>query len=213
MARRSDIDWDAVARDYALGRLTNDQLSKKHDVATSSIKRKAKELGWRRDLSENVRAATKAALIEEARLRSEEIGQRIGQEMGRESAIEDQIAVAAAVSENVAAVLGHRRDITALRALVANMAAELAAQTGKPAQLEQLILAVRANDPNAASALAKMVSLPSRASAGERLVNMLSKLIDKERQALNIDDKASEETGIEAFLRRVKEAREAAEAA
>lgn len=48
MARRSDIDWDAVKRQYAEGALSLRALSDACKVSVSQIRLKAKREGWHR---------------------------------------------------------------------------------------------------------------------------------------------------------------------
>jgi DNA-binding MurR/RpiR family transcriptional regulator len=121
MARRSNIDWDAIERDYRIGKLTLREMAAKHGVAESSVSLKAKQLGWTRDLTETVKQATKAALIEASKRRAEEIGV----ELGEKSARETEGAIKAAVSENVAIVMSHRRRLGELAAAVDEAKAKL----------------------------------------------------------------------------------------
>lgn len=62
MARRNDIDWEAVERLYVAGQLTVQQIADECKVATSSIKAKAKKLGWLRNLAAEIDALTQAKI-------------------------------------------------------------------------------------------------------------------------------------------------------
>ncbi len=70
MARRSDIDWTAVECDYVAGSLSNAQIALKYGIADSSIRLKAKENGWKRNLAHAIKARTaeKIATIDVAQL-------------------------------------------------------------------------------------------------------------------------------------------------
>lgn len=59
MARRSDIDWEAVERDYRAGQLTLSEIAKKHGISDSQLRVKAKKLGWTRDLTAAIEQRTK----------------------------------------------------------------------------------------------------------------------------------------------------------
>ena len=65
--RRSDIDWEAIERDYRVGQLSVRQIAKAHNVAPSAITRRAKKYDWSRDRARDVRARTSAKLIEIAK--------------------------------------------------------------------------------------------------------------------------------------------------
>ena len=74
MGRRNDIDWERVECDYLSGLLTLAQIAEKNACSASQIKVKAKQGGWKRDLSAAIRQATLskistidvAALIEQS---------------------------------------------------------------------------------------------------------------------------------------------------
>lgn len=58
-------DWEAIQRDYRTGQFTLRELESKHGAAYADICRRAKREGWTQDLSEAVRQATTAALIQQ----------------------------------------------------------------------------------------------------------------------------------------------------
>ncbi|MBS0317685.1 MAG: hypothetical protein JSR49_11230 [Proteobacteria bacterium] len=133
MGRRSDIDWEAIERDYQLGRMTVAAVAQKHGVALSSLKAHAKRGGWTRDLSEMVRVATKAALVESAKLRAEEIGR----EAGQKSAHDDQSAVGAAVAENLAIAGKQRATLVALNASLATARGKIESFAGQVTNIRE----------------------------------------------------------------------------
>lgn len=63
----SKYDWEAIERDYRAGQLSIRHLATKHDIPESTVRSKAKAEGWQRDLTEDVRAATKAKLSRTSR--------------------------------------------------------------------------------------------------------------------------------------------------
>jgi methionine synthase I (cobalamin-dependent) len=66
MGRRTDIDWVAIERDYRTGRFTDRQLGKLHGVNHASIGRRATRDGWAKDLSDEIKTRTRAALARQA---------------------------------------------------------------------------------------------------------------------------------------------------
>lgn len=105
MGRRSDIDWEAIERDYRIGQLSLRQIAAKHEVALSAIVRRQKKEGWTRDLTEQVKAQTKARLID--------LAAKEAHEKGTQSIQADAESVHAAAATNAQIVSDHRKDIQA----------------------------------------------------------------------------------------------------
>lgn len=103
MGRRSDIDWEAIERDYRIGQLSLRQLAAKHEVALSAITRRQKKENWSRDLTDQVKAQTKARLIE--------LAAKEAHEKGTQSIQADAESVQAAAATNAQIVSDHRKDI------------------------------------------------------------------------------------------------------
>lgn len=205
MARRSDIDKEALERDYRAGQLSFDAICSKHGVSKSTLSRYIKDGKWERDQSDLVRTATKAKILRQTA--EEEVKQerqkRIEENPG--AAIEpiSEIDVAAAV--NVKVVMGHRRDIQRLKSLAGTLTGELEALAGRPIELQQLIAVVSENQPDALQAVMKFASLNNRVATAEKLANTLTRLITLERQAFGLDEdsKNKSESGVEDLLRAV----------
>ncbi len=111
MGRRTDIDWEAVQKDFRLGQLTLRQIAKNHNVSASAISRKAEKDHWVQDLSEEVKERTRAALLSNATQSNTE-------------------AVETAVQTNVALVREHRALIGRARAIADKQLGELEAAEG-----------------------------------------------------------------------------------
>ena len=103
IGRRSDIDWDAVQRDYRTARFTNRELAKKHGVSHQAVAKQAKNGNWTKDLGEAIKSATSARLVEE--LVNEEVA-KSGQK------VVDTVLLAAEVNAQI--VLKHRERLTTL---------------------------------------------------------------------------------------------------
>jgi len=64
--KRHRTDWEAVERDFRVGKLTLREMAEKHGVSAPRICQKAKEAGWQRgDLKKTVNEATQALLVAE----------------------------------------------------------------------------------------------------------------------------------------------------
>ena len=111
-------DWPAIEREFRAGQLSIKELGRQHSVSDTAIRKRAKALGWTRDLSGAVRTRVRESLVrEEVRANQSEL-------MGvvpSEAAIVD-----AAAARGVEVVRSHRRDINALRQAAAGLLAELA---------------------------------------------------------------------------------------
>lgn len=93
MARRGKIDWEAVGKDYCKNLLTLGEISRKHDVGVSTITKKARELKWVKDYTDDIKKTVKNKLL------ADKIAD------GTPNAIEQ------AADETVAIILKHRRII------------------------------------------------------------------------------------------------------
>jgi len=63
----NNYDWAACKMDYRAGQLSIRQLAAKHGIPESTVRSRAKAEGWQRDLSEDVRQATRAKLSRSSR--------------------------------------------------------------------------------------------------------------------------------------------------
>ena len=102
-SKRKAIDWGAVERDYRAGTFSNRELAHKHGCAEGAIRYRAKQHGWQKDLTEEVRKATNAKLLR-SDLRTPNARD--------DSAIIDQVA-----DFRAAVVTSHRKDLLQLHAL------------------------------------------------------------------------------------------------
>lgn len=178
----SAIDWEGIEREYRIGQLTVDQVAEKFGVSRRQVDRRAKAEEWTRDLSESVRAATKAKVISEA--------VKQAQEGADESVAKDFNEVDLAANVNATLIMRHQKRAAAISDALDSMIAELQDASSNPQELEQLVLAVGQNDPMAAQGIAKAMSLPSRMSIAKAASETLTKLVGIERQAFGLDAEA-----------------------
>ena len=182
MGRRSDIDWEGVERQYRIGQISVAHLAVKFGVERASINRRAKREGWTRDLTDQVRAATKAALIADAKIQA---GSLLA-EKSQERAKKDSEAIDAAVDENRRIVSGQRKRIGALTAQFDTLVGQLSSVTADPQLSAEAGL-------HALMRTAKLATeINSRLIVDERIVNP------------TLVEKLSKDGGIEKLLAAMK---------
>lgn len=180
------IDWKAVSRDYATGRLSNVELCRKHHLAPTTLSKKIKAdqerdpMTWQRNLSGQVRTTTAALLLQE-------------HTKGIVNAGNEAAAVLAVAAATRDVILGHRTETKRAREVASHLLAELEAATLKPAQLARLLDAAVADLDKAASAalraeLATLLQLHQRVGSMQRLADTLGRLQTQERKAFGIKD-------------------------
>lgn len=199
---RKSIDWEAVERDYRLNRLTERQLAEVHEVSRTAIQNRAKKYEWKRDLSDAVKVATKAAMIEDAKLKAVQLGQSVGQELAN-----SQIsAVEAAVTQNVRVLKKHQEIGDDLAEFGRGLHRELVELSRNKDSIEQLVLAVGQNEPDVAERIARVTSITNRVALYEKLANGFGKTIAIQRQANGLDDKDDGgATGVDDAIRKIVE--------
>lgn len=164
MGRRTDIDWEAIERDYRCGQLSIRQIAERHNVAVSAITRRSKKEEWSRDLSAEVAKQTKAKLIECALSDAHA--------KGTESAQTIISGVAAAAQANIDVIRSHRKII----------GDESARSERLAAKIDYMIDSI--DEPS---------SVMKAVQAHEALVRSRAKLIALEREAYGISTSDDED--------------------
>lgn len=141
---RRRADWEAIERDYRTGQFSDQELADKHGnvVSRQAISKRAKVQGWQKDLSREVRQATKAKLI--ADQVREQVAGEVADRVAKSGNATVQ-AVLAAAETNKQVILGHRRDIAKVREITMTLVTSLetaAAETdaAKRLPLGELVL-------------------------------------------------------------------------
>jgi hypothetical protein len=174
----SNIDWEAIEREYRAGQLSVREIAQQHGVSHTAINKRAKAEGWLRNLAQKVREEVSNRLV------STEV-----------SSAQAREAVETAVRRGVEVVRQHRGSLGRMHRIAELMMAELEHGTENAGEIEALIEAETAEDrsANRRNAMLKAVSLPSRASTLRELSQTLKNLIPLERQAFNLDDPGGDE--------------------
>lgn len=163
MTKSKKIDWEAIEREYRAGQLSIREIARQHSISAPAITKKAKIKGWSRDLSERVRKAIKAKLVNDS-----------------VSTCNVDDVVEAAATRGVEVISLHRRDIAKLRALENSLLAELSNKPTKTyaAQFQGQVITKEIN-----------IAVTERSSACQALAAVQHKRIQLERQAYNLDDR------------------------
>jgi hypothetical protein len=201
-ALRTDVDWEAIEHEYRSSQLSTHQIGALHAISHTMVVRRAKRLGWTRNLAGRVRTAVKAALVIDP-LNDPLIDRRQAPEAplapldtypatrpDTPMTLEEQERVVeTAAARAVMVVRSHRRDIAQARMLVRTLMSELMDTSRYGGQLEEAVLEETAADRNnqRRAAMLRAVSLPARATMIRDLSTAMSKLVALERQAFNLD--------------------------
>lgn len=166
MRRRAD--WEAIERDYRTGQFSDQELADKHGnvVSRQAISKRAGKQGWQKDLTKEVRLATKAKLI------AEQVAAQVAGEVADRVAKSGNAtvqAVLAAAETNKQVILTHRRDIAKVRGLTMKLVGDLEAA---------------ANETDAA----KRPPLPELILSAQRAGQSLARLQQMERTAFGLDE-------------------------
>lgn len=108
-------DWEAVERAYRAGSLSLRAIADKYDTNEGTIRSRAKKHGWLRDLTEQVRTATKEKL-------SREVSRT---DVTQPDVREDAQIVEEAATEAASVVLAHRSDLAQWRGIAKKLGAFL----------------------------------------------------------------------------------------
>lgn len=134
---RRRADWEAIERDYRTGQFSDQELADKHGnvVSRQAISKRAKVQGWQKDLSREVRQATKAKLI------AEQVAEKVAGEVAERVAKSGNAtvqAVLAAAETNKQVILSHRRDIAKVHGLTMKLVANLEAAAAEKDEAKRL---------------------------------------------------------------------------
>lgn len=168
MARRSDIDWEAVEQDYRAGLLSVASIGLKHKVSTSQIKAKAKAANppWQRDLSEAIKARAKAKI---AQIDVAELVEQSATKSANQSAKVIQSAIEQASDVAAGIVIKHRASARLNQERAATIEAMLDAQLSNAVEIKDIATV---------------------AATLKTLVETRQKLTSMERQAFGLEDGA-----------------------
>ena len=169
-------DWEAVERDYRTGRFTLRELETQHGVSYAQISRKAKELGWSKDLREVIKQATDAAVLRETVTQAQKD-------------TTETVLVAAEINKQV--ILAHRSGLRAITEVKHALLNHIAKAAELLPDLDEVIEMVRSPDDNgmdrANDALRKAMSRSALVDDLKKLADVDEKVRKGEREAFGLD--------------------------
>ncbi|RRW54373.1 hypothetical protein [Pseudomonas moraviensis] len=173
-------DWEAIERAYRAGSFSIRTIAERQGVSDTAIRKKAKALGWARDLSDQVRKEVRSKLV-----RGE-----VRNDQGANCELDAEI-IEEAAEEGARVVRSHRRDIRKATNLANLLMDDLLSTIQRREEIEEDIEAETSEDNNGmrrASMLAA-VSLPSNSKTLFQLSSAMKNLQVLERQAYSLDEK------------------------
>ncbi|HIF5739642.1 TPA: hypothetical protein ACX3KE_004548 [Enterobacter kobei] len=102
----SKPDWEAIESAYRAGSLSVRSIGEKHGVNHATILKRANKEGWQRDLTEKVRAATKA-----------KVTKSVTKDGNQSPVVTDEQIIDQASDEAAAVVMAHRESLVAWRGI------------------------------------------------------------------------------------------------
>mgnify|MGYP007011823198 CR=1 FL=1 len=172
---RYNYDWEAVERDYRTGRYSLSELSAMHGPARSSIDKRAKTHGWEKDLTGAVRQRTREKVVRAA-LSPEALEALDGDDAG---------IVEEAATLNAAVAAGHRKQLTAWRAILDKYTTRL------DEQLTRGSLTVQTKSGDVAEVDVPLDYVGKSLSAGTQA---LDRVVRMERESYGLDAEEADQT-------------------
>jgi hypothetical protein len=204
MARRNKenaVDWEAIERQYRLGKKSNAQLAKEFGVENSSIGRRAKKYCWVANKKEEVAATTESLLIQAAS----------GNANPNATPTQLEIKVAAQASADV--VLKHRNGLSRLGKLRDKLLDEIEQVTDNLPLFVELGELMDESGPTDNGGwkvdkknqiYQKVISMSGRVDDVKKLAEIDEKVRKGEREAFGIDKSEGGDGRFEDVLKRIQ---------
>ncbi|CAI8788721.1 HTH psq-type domain-containing protein [Pseudomonas sp. IT-P253] len=173
-------DWEAIERAYRAGSLSIRTIAERQGVSDTAIRKKAKTLGWVRDLSDQVRKEVRSKLV-----RGE-----VRNSQGANCELDAEI-IEEAAEEGAQVVRSHRRDIRKATSLANLLMDDLLMTIQQRESIEEAIDEETKEDSSGIrrGSMLAAVGLPSNAKTLFQLSSAMKNLQVLERQAFGLDDK------------------------
>lgn len=173
------IDWKKAERLYRQGLLSNQEIAYECGATSeSSIRSRAKAMGWKRDLTNEMRAKTRVKMVENLAT--------YGDPSKILAGLHDDQIIEEAARTQVQVIREHQITLKRGHHVTLRMLDELDATTAFMGELQQLISSTIA--PKRQEALRRAISLGSRATIMRDLATSARTWVQLERQAFNIID-------------------------
>lgn len=185
MAKKKQIDWDKIERDYRADVLSIAQISRESGAPSSTIRARAKRLGWSRNLTARIKSKADEIVNQDA------IKNAVANiQASEEQTIEENARLTAGVR------LAHRKDINRARLATVTLLDDLEAMIGQDGResLAELLKAlvdeglIKERDSTAIAAYKKATGLSQQIANMQKLADTMTKFVALERQAWNLDN-------------------------
>lgn len=185
MAKKKQIDWDKIERDYRADVLSIAQISRESGAPSSTIRARAKRLGWSRNLTARIKSKADEIVNQDA------IKNAVANiQASEEQTIEENARLTAGVR------LAHRKDISRARLATVTLLEDLEAMIGQDGResLAELLKAlvdeglIEERDSTAIAAYKKATGLSQQIANMQKLADTMTKFVTLERQAWNLDN-------------------------
>lgn len=185
MAKKKQIDWDKIERDYRADVLSIAQISRESGAPSSTIRARAKRLGWSRNLTARIKSKADEIVNQDA------IKNAVANiQASEEQTIEENARLTAGVR------LAHRKDINRARLATVTLLEDLEAMIGQDGResLAELLKAlvdeglIEERDSTAIAAYKKATGLSQQIANMQKLADTMTKFVALERQAWNLDN-------------------------
>lgn len=177
---KKSIDWERIEYDYRAGILSVREISEARGVSHTAVNKKAKQLGWERDLKAKIKAKADA-LVSKAEVSKEVSSRRVATE---KETVDSNAKLLADVR------MSHRKDISRFRNLASKMLAELEGVTDNQDLFDELGELMRNPDDKGQDRrndlYQRVIDLPSRSKTMKEMSDTLKTLIGLERDAYDI---------------------------
>lgn len=201
----TEEQWDGIWDRYVTGLSTIADISREFDVPESTIKSKAKDDGWVRDLAAQVNAEAakqlaqrEAGLVSGAKTKALAEAQRDKKALQRNPNEEQIIGIVANNQVNI--VIEERKDVAIARSVATKLYEELSGQIAEGqkineliAQVDELSDATYNEKTHLKKKLEHIIGFGGRVDSCVKLANALKVLIELERKVNKINDQDSEE--------------------
>lgn len=188
MTGKKDIDWDGIEPHYRAGTRSLRDIAVEFGTTHTSIRKKAAELGWTRDLEGKIKAR-RLHLVSKA---------AVSNIVSIEKAASEQQIVEANANLQKDLILSHRADIRKARTVAGGLLDELGVLGEHRIAFEQL--GEEMADPDKvgrdrkAEQFQAVVSFAGRVDCTKKLAETFKTLIGLEREAFGIEQRHSIET-------------------
>lgn len=190
MARRNDIDWQAIRREWETSAASEREIAAKHGLHNSTLSARATREGWKKDIVDDVRRGVAHTVLSG-------LGAKMPSAFSGDQSRQIVDAAVKAVSEHVAR---HIQVCDRALSIGTKLMDEIEVLCDRPDIVTLLAEAlVTADESQAAKKLIeaaeKAASLPARAAGFQKVQSGNSAAIATIRTALGLDEKPDQKGG------------------